>query len=65
MKCLICRNTEFVCIHHGTRDVSDINVMKCKNCGMVQLDTWEYNTDEMYSGGGYDGSIVRSNSGQG
>lgn len=52
MKCLICRNTEFVCIHHGTRDVPDINVMKCKKCGMVQLNTQKYNTAELYSGGG-------------
>lgn len=53
MKCIICSNNEFACIHNGTRDVPHINVMKCKNCGMVQLDSNCYNTESMYTGGGY------------
>lgn len=53
MKCLICNSGEFVCIHKGTRDVPHINVMKCQNCGMVQLDCRKYNTEENYTGGGY------------
>lgn len=52
MKCLICGEENFKCIHRGTRDVLDINVMKCKNCGMVQLDSFEQNTEENYEGGG-------------
>lgn len=52
MKCLICQNKSFECIHNGTRDVPDIRVMKCTKCGMVQLDNQEYNTDQNYSGGG-------------
>ncbi len=52
MKCLICNSGEFVCIHKGTRDVPHINVMKCQNCGMVQLDCRKYNTEENYTGGG-------------
>lgn len=52
MKCVICNNDEFSCIHKGTRDIPNINVMKCKNCGMVQLDSNYYNTEEMYAIGG-------------
>lgn len=52
MKCILCGNEEFECIHRGTRDVSNINVMKCSSCGMVQLDNLQYNTDCNYSEGG-------------
>lgn len=52
MKCLICGKSQFTCIHHGTRDIPDINVMKCTNCGIVLLDNISYNTKEWYSGGG-------------
>lgn len=51
MKCLICGNGNFECIHKGTRDIPDINVMKCMECGMVQLDCSEYNTEQNYGDG--------------
>lgn len=51
MKCLICGNNQFDCIHYGTRDISDINVMKCTECGMVLLDNTTYNTKDKYGGG--------------
>ena len=49
---MLCGNEEFECIHRGTRDVPNINVMKCLRCGMVQLDNYQYNTDCNYSEGG-------------
>lgn len=52
MQCLICGGDRFVCIHKGTRDIPQINVMKCRQCGMVQLDSTEYNTTSNYRGGG-------------
>lgn len=52
MKCILCGNEEFECIHKGTRDVANINVMKCSKCGMVQLNDLEYNTEYNYSEGG-------------
>lgn len=52
MKCLICGKENFVCIHKGTRDFPDINVMRCCECGMVALDSRENNTEENYSQGG-------------
>lgn len=52
MKCIICGSEDFECIHKGTRDVPDINVMRCKECSMVQLDCYEYNTEKNYRRGG-------------
>lgn len=52
MKCLICGGDSFECIHKGTRDIPSINVMKCKECSMVQLDCAEYNTTSNYREGG-------------
>lgn len=52
MQCLICGSGKFKCIHKGTRDISDINVMKCEECGMVQLDCDQYNTEQNYRRGG-------------
>lgn len=51
MKCLLCKGERFNCIHKGTRDVAELNVMRCDNCGMVQLDSFSHNTDENYAGG--------------
>lgn len=51
-RCLICGKDSFDCIHAGTRDIPSINVMKCVNCGMVQLDSSKYNTEENYARGG-------------
>lgn len=51
MKCLICGESLFTCIHYGTRDIQDINVMKCIKCGMVQLDKKVYNTEQGYVSG--------------
>ena len=52
MKCFICGEKQFKCVHKGTRDVPTINVMKCCNCGFIQLDNREYNMEENYMGGG-------------
>lgn len=52
MRCLICGNRNFKCIHHGTRDVASIDVMKCTECGMIQLDEQKENTEENYINGG-------------
>lgn len=52
MKCLICDGEKFERIHKGTRDIASVNVMKCIKCGMIQLDSQKYNTDENYVCGG-------------
>ena len=52
MKCKLCGNDAFVCIHKGTRDIPELNALKCTQCGLVQLDSCEYNTEINYAGGG-------------
>ncbi|MCM1153904.1 MAG: class I SAM-dependent methyltransferase [Roseburia sp.] len=52
MKCMLCNSLEFECIHNGTRDIPAIAVMKCKKCGLVQLDSQKYNTEDNYAQGG-------------
>lgn len=52
MKCKLCGNDAFVCIHNGTRDIPELNAMKCTQCGLVQLDGCEYNTELNYVRGG-------------
>ena len=52
VKCLICGSQQFQCIHKGTRDISDIDVIKCTRCGFVELSCNQYNTIENYTGGG-------------
>ncbi len=52
MECILCGNQYFDCIHRGTRDVSNINVMRCRKCGMVQLDCKGDNSEEKYAAGG-------------
>lgn len=48
MKCVICGNDDFSILHRGVRDNDKINVMKCNKCGMVCLDTKEFNSNERY-----------------
>ncbi len=52
MKCIICGGEDNICIHIGTRDVPEINVLKCTECGMVFLDSQENNTEQNYADGG-------------
>lgn len=49
-KCILCGKRDADKIHDGTRDNQNINVLKCKHCGLVFLDRW----NELFqSGGGY------------
>lgn len=60
--CLICGRHHFKCIHVGTRDIPGLKVLKCIDCGCVQLENREYNTEANYAfggmlrGGGYNAS---------
>lgn len=51
-KCLLCGNSTFSVIHHGTRDNANINVKKCDVCGLVTLSEFLEDTNEMYQNGG-------------
>lgn len=52
MKCLLCKGEKFTCIHKGTRDIPELNVMRYENCGMVQFDSFSFIKDENYAQGG-------------
>ncbi|MEG1876542.1 MAG: class I SAM-dependent methyltransferase [Lachnospiraceae bacterium] len=46
--CSLCGNKDIEVIHCGTRDNSNINVLKCKKCGLVFLSSFEQISDEFY-----------------
>lgn len=52
MRCLLCKGQDLEMVHKGVRDAADINVLKCLNCGLVQLDDKSMNSEAMYAGGG-------------
>ena len=50
--CYLCDNTELELIHRGTRDNPNINVTKCKNCGLVFLSSFNHVSNEFYEDSG-------------
>lgn len=54
-KCIVCDGHEFTVIHHGTRDIHDMDVLKCNNCGMVRLASFDHIKDY------YENSEMRQN----
>lgn len=48
-KCILCGKRNAETIHNGTRDNENIDVLKCKDCGLVFLDRWD---DSIQQGGG-------------
>lgn len=42
MKCIICGCEKFHLFHKGVRDNADIDVMKCGECGSLQLSTFDH-----------------------
>ena len=47
-KCYLCGGTDYDTIHEGVRENPNINVLKCKRCGLVQLSKFIKNVDEFY-----------------
>ncbi len=52
MRCVLCGNDKLEMIHKGCRDNPNVNVMKCKQCGLVFLDSFEQITDTLYEDSG-------------
>lgn len=48
MICGLCGTEEVYVIHEGCRDDASINVLRCKNCGLVYLDSQTQVTDSRY-----------------
>ena len=47
-KCYLCGSEDKNIIHKGVRGNSDINVLKCKNCGLVYLDCFIDDSERYY-----------------
>lgn len=69
MVCRLCGASDVSVIHKGCRDDASINVLRCKKCGLVYLDTQSQVTDAMYENFGmqegsdfsYDAWLQRTN----
>ena len=48
MKCLLCGSDNFIKIHKGVRGNSDIDVMKCCDCGLVRLSDFPSDLEKYY-----------------
>ena len=53
--CFLCGSSEAEVIHHGVRDTSDIDVLKCGGCGLVRLSETIENADVFYQESGMRG----------
>ena len=51
-KCHICSCEETITVCSSTRDISEINVLKCTSCGTVFLDSFEHIDDTFYEKSG-------------
>lgn len=51
MKCLVCGNEAFELFHKGTRDHSEVDVMKCSNCRSLQLSSFSQVYEGFYEEG--------------
>lgn len=51
MNCYICNNDRFETIHRGTRDIPDLNVLRCSHCRLVFLESFDHISNSFYSEG--------------
>ncbi|MDF2472552.1 MAG: methyltransferase [Anaerocolumna sp.] len=51
-KCFLCNNKDIEVIHYGTRDNNNLNVLRCKNCGLVFLSSFDHIHGDFYENSG-------------
>lgn len=51
MKCIVCGNKSFEIFHKGTRDNSEIDVMRCGKCRSLQLSSFSQIGEGFYEDG--------------
>lgn len=51
MKCIVCGNKSFELFHQGTRDNSELDVMRCEKCKSLQLSSFSQIKDGFYEDG--------------
>lgn len=47
-KCFLCGGMDFMLLHEGVRGSKEINAVKCRQCGLVQLDKFIADLDSFY-----------------
>ena len=52
MECYLCESVRFEIIHKGVRDNPNIDVIKCKECGLVSLNKLDHITNSFYQNSG-------------
>ena len=60
-KCFLCGSEHYKIVHNGVRGNSNINVLKCSDCGLVRLSEFIDNSDEYYKNSGMRDDEVESN----
>lgn len=48
MKCYLCNSKSFLKIKQGVRDNKDLSVIKCNNCGLVTLNSFDHIHEKFY-----------------
>lgn len=48
MKCYLCNSNSFVEIKQGVRDNRELSVLKCNNCGLVTLNSFDHIHEKFY-----------------
>jgi len=48
MKCYLCNSNSFVKIKQGVRDNKELSVLKCNNCGLVTLNSFDHIHEKFY-----------------
>lgn len=51
-ECYLCKGNDIEIIHNKTRDNKNINVLRCKNCGLVFLSSFNHSSNEFYENSG-------------
>ncbi|HSA05586.1 MAG TPA: class I SAM-dependent methyltransferase [Candidatus Gastranaerophilales bacterium] len=61
MSCYLCCNSSLSLIKDRVRDRTDLNVLKCNNCGLVFLDKKDHINESFYEQGGMGKSVNLGN----
>ena len=59
--CYNCKNQDFSLVHKGCRDNSDVDVLKCKKCGLLFLSNFSHVDNSFYEEGRMIGSLDLQN----
>jgi 2-polyprenyl-3-methyl-5-hydroxy-6-metoxy-1,4-benzoquinol methylase len=58
MECYLCHSSCFSTRKGSVRDLSDLKILECKNCGLVTLSSIEHIKDNFYESSGMHGDVI-------